>query len=90
MLDVKPPTLQMELRDERMEYQSAAHPRVKYLSDLSKEEQDLILFYRQLKDKKSAFQHLQALYEKEQALHKQEEEDFLAALGERLRKKPED
>ena len=44
----------------------------------------------QLKDKKSAFQHLQALYEKEQALHKQEEEDFLAALGERLRKKPED
>ena len=54
LLDVKPPTLQMELRDERMEYQSAAHPRVKYLSDLSKEEQDLILFYRQLKDKKSA------------------------------------
>ena len=90
LLDVKPPTLQMELRDERMEYQSAAHPRVKYLSDLSKEEQDFILFYRQLKDKKSAFQHLQALYEKEQALHKQEEEDFLAALGERLRKKPED
>ena len=29
LLDVKPPTLQMELRDERMEYQSAAHPRVK-------------------------------------------------------------
>ena len=49
LLDVKPPTLQMELRDERMEYQSAAHPRVKYLSDLSKEEQDLILFYRQIK-----------------------------------------
>lgn len=90
LLDVKLPTLQMELRDERMEYQSTSNPRVKYLSDLSKEEQDLVLFYRQLEDKKRAFQHLQTLYEEEQALRKQEEEDFLTALGERLRKKPKD
>lgn len=87
LLDVKLPSLQMELRDERVEYQGASSTCVKYLSDLSKDEQDLILFYRQLEDKKSAFRQLQTLYDEEQTLRKQEEEEFLSALGDRLKGK---
>ncbi len=90
LLDVKLPSLQMELRDERAEYQGASSTCVKYLSDLSKDEQDLILFYRQLEDKKSAFRRLQTLYDEEQTLRKQEEEEFLAALGDRLKGKAGD
>lgn len=70
LLDVKHPAFQSELHDERVEYHSRQSERAEYLSDFSRDEQELILHYRQLSDKAAAFACLQALYDKEQALWK--------------------
>ena len=90
LLDVRIPSLQMELHDERVDYQSFQTARAQYLSDLSREEQNLILYYRQLENKADAFMLLQTLYEEEQAALAQEEQAFLATMGEQLKEEPED
>ena len=90
LLDVRIPSLQMELHDERVDYQSCQTARAQYLSALSREEQNLILYYRQLENKADAFMRLQTLYEEEQAARAQEEQAFLATMGEQLKEEPED
>ena len=90
LLDVRIPSLQMELHDERVDYQSFQTARAQYLSDLSRDEQNLILYYRQLENKSDAFMRLQTLYEEEQATRAQEEQAFLATMGEQLKEEPED
>lgn len=90
LLDVRIPSLQMELHDERVDYQSFQTARAQYLSDLSRDEQNLILYYRQLENKSDAFMRLQTLYEEEQATRAQEEQSFLATMGEQLKEEPED
>ena len=90
LLDVRIPSLQTELHDERVDYQSFQTARAQYLSDLSRDEQNLILYYRQLENKSDAFMRLQTLYEEEQATRAQEEQAFLATMGEQLKEEPED
>lgn len=90
LLDVRIPTMQLELHDERAEYQSRQTVCGPYLSDLSRDEQALILYYRQLEEKEKALALLQTCYEKEQMLQMQEERAFLDDLEEGLRAEKED
>lgn len=90
LLDVRIPSLHMTLHDERVEYQSKSTIRGQYLSDLARDEQDLILCYRQLEDKKAALASLQTLFDQEQEAQLQEEQAFLDALSERLKGDKED
>lgn len=90
LLDVRIPALHMALHDEHVEYQSKATLRGQYLSDLARDEQDLILCYRQLENKQAALASLHALFNQEQEAQLQEEQAFLDALSERLRGDKED
>lgn len=84
LLDVRIPSYQMALQDERMEYQSASMICGQYLSDLSRDEQDMILFYRQLENKEKAMACLRALFDQEQEARLQDEQAFLDVLAARL------
>ncbi len=67
LLDVKNPAFHAEFHDDRVEYRTLQSERVGYLSDLSRDEQELILHYRQLSDKAAVFACLQALYDEERS-----------------------
>lgn len=90
LLDVRIPSFQTALHDERMEYQTASTVCGQYLSDLSRDEQDLILYYRQLENKEDAMACLQSLFDREQETRVKEEQAFLDVLAERLRGEKKD